>query len=296
MPAGATPEIVGCRGSFARICRAVAWRAAPSLALLLTIASAGPAIGRDRGADGEFEERTSSHFVLYQDVDIDQTSGFHGSRRFEQRLLTVLESAYDDMADQLGLRPGRRIVVVVYDPGVFDARFAGLFRFPAAGFYGSRVHIRGDTVVSEPLVRVLHHELVHAAFDREAPSLVLPAWLNEGIAEWFQSRSAGKRRLFPAERAYLEQVAERGRLFSLRDMMQPSFSALGPQGARLAYLQSYAFIEYLARSYGERSLRELIQHQLRGGDLDRAIRRTFRRNLADLEARYLAELGAGRRR
>ena len=26
----------------------------------------------NRGADGEFEERRSSHFVLFQDVDIDE--------------------------------------------------------------------------------------------------------------------------------------------------------------------------------------------------------------------------------
>ena len=40
------------------------------------------AVAFERGADGEFEKRTSSHFVLLQDVDIDETSGLRGSRRF----------------------------------------------------------------------------------------------------------------------------------------------------------------------------------------------------------------------
>jgi len=56
---------------------------------------------------------------------IDETGGFHGSRRFEQQLLGELERAYDSVDHWLGLRPGRRIDVVVYDPAVFDAQFGG---------------------------------------------------------------------------------------------------------------------------------------------------------------------------
>ena len=59
---------------------------------LLWIAILGASIATaDRGADGEYDERRSSHFTLYQDVDIDQTSGFYGSRRFELQVLDVLE-------------------------------------------------------------------------------------------------------------------------------------------------------------------------------------------------------------
>ena len=128
-----------------------------------------PAVA-DRGADGNFEKRTSSHFVLYQDVDIDESHGLRGSRRFEQDVLETLEDAYDGLDRFLGLRPRRMISVTIYDPAVFDAQFTGLFRFPSAGFYGDSIHVRGTTRVTEGLVRVLHHEVVHAAFDATAPS------------------------------------------------------------------------------------------------------------------------------
>ena len=154
-----------------------------------------PVVAADSGADGNFEKRTSSHFVLYQDVDIDRTSGFRGSRRFEQQALAALEQAYDQLDLLVGLRPERPITVVIYDPAIFDARFAGLFRFPAAGFYGDAIHIRGDTVVSDRLVSVLHHELVHAALGESAPSHAVPAWFNEGLSEWFEARALGKRGL-----------------------------------------------------------------------------------------------------
>ena len=174
---------------------AVWWRGvwAISSAIGLVWISAVAAAG-DRGADGEFEERRSSHFILYQDVDIDQTSGFHGSRRFEQQVLEVLESAYDGLDQKLGLRPDQPITVVVYDPKVFDGQFGGLFRFSAAGFYAGRVHIRGTVTLSPGLSRVLHHELVHAALDMEMNASSLPGWFNEGTAEWFEARSAGKRK------------------------------------------------------------------------------------------------------
>jgi len=269
----------------------VLWIAALSTALA---ASGGPALAADRGADGRFDKRTSSHFVLYQDVDIDRTSGFRGSRRFEQQLLDVLESAYRQVDDRLGLRPDRPITVVVYDPAYFDAEFAGLFRFPAAGFYGGHVHIRGDTVVSDRLVRVLHHELVHAAFDAEARSLVLPAWLNEGTAEWLEARAAGKRGLSPGEQNALRQTATQGELLTLSQMSTPSFAHLGAERAGLAYLQSYAFVEYLVRVHGERALRGWLDAIVRTGDVERSTRKAYRVDLVALESRHHADLQAAR--
>jgi hypothetical protein len=144
-----------------------------------------------RGADGRFDTRTSSHFVLHQDVDIDESGGFRGSRRFEQQVLDTLERAYENLDRLLGLRPERKLDVVVYDPAIFDSQFAGLFRFQAAGFYAGLIRVRGATELDVPLMRVLHHELVHAALDAAAPSLVLPAWVNEGGAEWFEARVLG---------------------------------------------------------------------------------------------------------
>ena len=271
----------------------IRWADALVLAFVL---AAGAALAADRGADGRFEVRRSSHFVLHQDVDIDQTSGLRGTVHFEQQVLAELESAYRDLDETLGLRPRRPITVVVYDPAIFDARYRGLFRFPAAGFYGGRVHVRGDVQVSEALVRTLHHELVHAALDAEAPSLALPAWLNEGLAEWFESRSAGQRRLSTGQQQALYRQAHAGGLFALADLAGTHFGQLAPADAQLAYLQSYAFVEYLARIHGERALRELCQALLRTGDLERSVRRSFRSDLARLEARHREELLTSTRR
>jgi hypothetical protein len=209
-------------------------------------------------------------------------------------VLDVLEKAYLSVDRHLGIRAPRPITVVIYDPAIFEAEFSGLFKFPAAGFYGGRIHIRGDTVLTDRLTAVLHHELVHATFDAVAPNLILPAWLNEGSAEWIEARTAGKRRLYPRERAYLARVATEGQLYSLAQLSAPSFGHLGPDAARLAYLQSYATVEYLTRKYDEQYFRELIDDLSRSQNLERAIRRSYRKDYPALEREIQEALASGR--
>ncbi|MEE3331848.1 MAG: hypothetical protein VX246_13355 [Myxococcota bacterium] len=256
--------------------------------VLFIAGSPTPSLALGGGADGEFEKRVSSHFVLYQDVDIDQTGGLRGSRNFENRILETLEGAFRLVDTLLGLRPRRAIYVTVYDPTDFDARFAGLFRFPAAGFYGESIHIRGGTVLDARLVRVLHHEYVHAAFHAEAPSLVLPAWLNEGLSEWIEAHAGGQRGLSPNQYALLANMASQDAFYSLAQLSVPSFGRFSPRAAAAAYLESYAFIDYLARNYGERRLREWVRSLVRGGDVERSLRKAYRADLGQLEQRFVA--------
>jgi hypothetical protein len=254
---------------------------------------AGPAQAkRDEGADGRFERRDSPHFTLYQDADIDRHSGLRGSRHFEQQVLRQLEAAYDRLDGLLELRPRRKIVVYVWDPGLFDAAYGGLVRFAVAGFYDGAVHVRGDTVVTDRLVSVLHHELVHAAFAAEAPTVILPAWMNEGIAEWFQARAMGRRRIAASQWSALSQAARQGALFSLAQLSAPSFGAFGPSDAGLAYLQSYAFIDDLVRRHGQRKLVSFWSEVMRSRNVDRASRRVYRARLTELESDFRASLGA----
>lgn len=267
---------------------AIRWASAGALLAVLF----GPAAAlAGRGADGEFEKRTSSHFVLWQDVAIDQTGGLRGSRRFEQEVLDELERSYDQLDAFLGLRPEGRLEVVIYDAGVFDGSFANRFSFRPAGFYNGSIHVRASDRLTTQLARVLRHELVHAAFHATAPSLTLPAWFNEGVAEWFEARALSKRRLSGPELDALMRANSQGALFGIEQLSNRSFAGKGQNAATLAYLQSYGMIEYLARRHGDRSVRELCERVVRSRDLERSMQRTFRFGVRDLEARFVAELG-----
>ena len=264
-----------------------AWAAAALPALV-----AAPPASAAGGADGKFDTRTSAHFALHQDVNIAESGGFYGSRRFEEQVLGELERAYALLDQQLGLRPPRRLDVVIDDPALFDAQFAPLFRFRAAGFYSGFIRVRGDTQLTAPLARTLYHELVHAALAAVAPSLVLPAWLNEGSAEWFEWRAEGDRGLPVRGREALVQLAAQNALLPLAALSQPSFQRMDGQTASVAYLQSYGMVDYLVRSAGERSLPRFLDELVRTRDLDRALQRVYRLDLQTLEARFLGELGS----
>jgi hypothetical protein len=258
------------------------------VALALLLPQSTPA--REEGADGNFSRRRSSHFVLYQDVAIDQYSGPRGSRRFEQDVLEVLEDAHDRVARVLGVRPVRPVEVVVYDAAVFEAEFASLFGFRAAGFYHGVIRLQAGTRLSTELVRTLQHEYVHAALDAAAGSVALPAWLNEGLAEYFEALAIGKRRLSRGELILLVEARSRGSLPSLEALQGHSFARLSPPQASMAYLKSYAAIEHLVRRYGERQLQRFVAQLLRTGKLERAFERTYRKTPAQLDLDLDAEL------
>ncbi len=86
-----------------------------------------------------------------------------------------------------------------------------------------------------------------------------------------------------------QQVAQSGQLFALGQLSYESFSHLDGQAAQLAYLQSYAFIEFLVQEHGERSLRRLCSTLLRKRNLARAFELTYRRGVEDLEARFVSQ-------
>ena len=264
------------------------WRALLALAVV-GVGAAPPVDASGRGADGRFERRTSAHFTLHQDVDIDETGGFHGSRRFEDEVLGELERAYDSLEQATGLRPARRLDVVVDDPGLYDQQFAALFRFQSAGFYAGFIRVRGDTRLTAPLSRTLHHELFHAALDAVSPSVVYPAWVNEGIAEWFEFRTAGVRTMPARGHEILAGLSARNGLMPLQTLSQPNYVRLGNDAAQVAYLQSYAMIDYLVRSGGERNLPRFIDELVRSRDPNRALQRVYRMDVRGLEEAFLAE-------
>ena len=259
------------------------------LAALLSAAftaasAAAPAAAGDAAAASRFFSRSrTSHFLLRYDIAFEHRTGRDGSARFERELLRSLEASRRQLDKLLGLVPRHRIVVTVHDPVRFDRAFAPLFRFPSAGFFHEQIHVRGARRVTPRLARVLAHELVHAAFAQRLPSLTLPAWLNEGVAVWFEERSHGKRRLSALERGALIGAFERGAWLPLETLSKPSFAALSPARAELAYLQSYAMIVHLVARRGERALRAWIRRLPHSLDVARSFARETGLEIAELE-------------
>ena len=258
--------------------------------LLLMQGGPTPAAALDEGADGRFEKRTSAHFVLKQDVDIDRSSGLRGSDRYEREVLRVLEAAFVKLDADLGLRPKRKLYVYIHDAALFDRQFAGILRFPIAGFFGDAIHIRGDTAITGQLVRTLYHELVHAALASAAPSTVVPAWLNEGLAEWFERRATGRGHLNRAEWNALRQHLRAGNWIGVDALSSSNLAGFTPAAASWAYLTSYALVEHLAAKEGRAGLARMIREMVRVRNPTRALQQAYGLSALGLEASLIAEL------
>ena len=120
-----------------------------------------------------------------------------------------------------------------------------------------------------------------------------PAWLNEGLAEWFEARCDGRRGLSYGEIAVLQTADARGMLPSIVDLSAPSFGRLSSEAAALAYLTSYALIDHVARQRGDDAVRELAHALVRSRDLERSLDRVARTSSLELEASLRLELGLG---
>jgi hypothetical protein len=255
----------------------------PLAVLAFALLAASGIRAAERGADGHFETRRSNHFQLFQDVAIDAYTGARGSRRFEHDVLEALEGAWRDVSDVLAIAPRGRTRVVVYDAGVYDAEFARRFGFRSAGFFDGIVHVRSGVSVDAPLAATLRHEYVHAA----TAHLELPAWLSEGLAEYFENE--GQRGPSAGELGLLRRVVAAGYWIPIEDLSGSSFAGFGQDQATLAYLESLALVWELAQRRGERALGRLCR-DLRRMRLERALSRQFGLSSAELEQALIARL------
>jgi MYXO-CTERM domain-containing protein len=127
---------------------------------------------------------------------------------------------------------------------------------------------------------VFSHELVHAVVALGLPDRRgdLPAWLQEGVA----SHLAFEWRL--ADGAHVLRLTLSGRYVPLARLTS-SFPASGPD-LELAYLESFAFVNWLVERRGPRALPVLFERLAAGQAFEPAFRAAFGGTPRELEALF----------
>ncbi|MBN2490431.1 MAG: hypothetical protein JXQ29_06240 [Planctomycetes bacterium] len=131
-----------------------------------------------------------------------------------------------------------------------------------------------------PAAVILRHELSHLVLgERLGPERTIPLWLEEGVCQWVGGS------------AYLGQRSDL--------VSRLSFGALIPWGAlvrsfpddaqqaALAYVQSYAFVDYLATARGGRFVLELVDAAACGTPVPRAVFELTGEAQVDLESAWM---------
>ena len=185
----------------------------------------------------------------------------------------VLNSAFWRIGEKLGEYPPDTIVAILYTEQQFrditrapdwsDGEFDGRIRIPVAG-------AQADPARFE---RVLTHELTHAMITGIAPRGV-PAWLHEGLAQYFEGADASAAR---------RRVQAQGRRAPLADL-ERTFTRFNAADAQLAYDESLLAVSAMFDRPGF-GWGRLLHAAGSAGSFERTLE-TFGFSYADLEAGF----------
>ena len=217
---------------------------------------------------GNFNQSDSWHFTL-------RYEGGKTPLGLQRDLLDTLEDQYRDLSSQLGYTPSENISVILYT----NTQFFDITQAPSwAGGVNDgklRIPISGVSGMTPELQHVLKHELTHS-FVRQITRGRCPNWLNEGLAQWMESRSNDY--YGPA----LARMFEAKKEIPLHYLDAP-FALLNTRQAVVAYAEALLTVEYLQQSWGMDGLQRVLQRLGEGESPDAALYEVTQMHYSDLE-------------
>lgn len=192
-----------------------------------------------------------------------------------RRLAVDAERAYAELSSEL--HPPRGMVDVVLSDDV-DFSNGSATPFPT-----SRIVLYANPPIAESALRytddwtamVITHELTHIfhldrtrgiwsvgqhVFGRAAelfPNLYLPSWLDEGLAVYYESYFTGAGRIAGSEHRMIARASAIDH--DLPQLNQVSLASPRFPFGESAYAYGSLFVDYLARTRGERSIHDFIE-------------------------------------
>ena len=126
------------------------------------------------------------------------------------------------------------------------------------------------------------HEMTHLILDEvlNSPLSKIPAWLNEGIAMYFEPNNSQRERT--ALQAYRSGI--------LKPLQQLRTSPGRPDEVRVFYAHSHAVVKHLIDIYGEKNFRKLISSLQNGETIDSAMRSVYGFNESELDRQWKESL------
>jgi tetratricopeptide (TPR) repeat protein len=195
------------------------------------------------------------------------------------RATSTLWTAFWRIAKTLGSSPAAPITVILYTQQQFHD-ITGAPEWSDGGFDGQiRIPLRGAMQKLPEFDRVLIHELTHAMLKSIAPRNV-PAWLNEGLAMYFEGYDGARaERRLAAARVFVPLAA-----------LRTTFIGLDTMQAAVAYEESAFVTHALLQRIGSPGLATLLQDLDAGQTIEQAVER-FGFTLAGFESELAGRTG-----
>jgi tetratricopeptide (TPR) repeat protein len=217
--------------------------------------------------------------------------------------LKALERAFAGLTKDLGIAPGAKVRVEVYDSARSLAHVSPLTveQIKASGTIAlckyNRLMITSPKALLRgyPWLDTLSHEFVHYLVTRKGRNTV-PIWLQEGLAKFLETRWRGQPGLAVDEMSlgFLQEAAKRGKLIPFA-RMHPSIAMLPTQEqAALAFAEVEAAIRLLYQRGGQQALTELVSAMASGFSDEQAVAQAYGKSFREFEADWRAEVAKPR--
>ena len=231
----------------------------------------------------ELQSIRDENFRVQVDARLGEVSGDYAAR-----VLGFLREARTDVSSSIGVAPLEPLGVVLYGRAAYVRAHAHRFSFQTIGFFDGRIHVASPAHPTESLRGVLFHEYTHAVF-REVTGGDRPYWLNEGFAEQIERESRDLAVSTRSERAALRANIEMEGWIPL-DSIAQSFSGLGDDEARNAYLQSVVTVGYIHSKTTVAERRQLLEQIGAGFSVDQALHQVMGLDTEGLDAAVRADI------
>jgi tetratricopeptide (TPR) repeat protein len=214
----------------------------------------------------------------------------------------VLDSAWESIGDDLGMKPGDPIRVELLGSPADLAKMSPLTEAEiettgtiALSKYNKLMVVSPRaTLFGYPWMDTLAHEYTHLVVSRIAHDSV-PVWLQEGLARFEQTRwrRPPELQLASTEQALLAAGLKKGRLITF-DEMHPSMAKLPSQeAAALAYAEVYTLVAWMQQKIGYKGLRDVLAAQRDGKSARRAVAEAMNLPWPSVEKEWRAHLKIG---
>jgi len=199
---------------------------------------------RDQEEESQYREGVTRHFNLR----------YHGGAapQLAREILRALEEHFRAIESQINYSPPESIGVILYT----EQAFQDITSAPAwAGALNDgriRVPVQGLAALNSELSRVLKHELVHSFIGQKTRNRC-PTWINEGIAQWLESKRSGE-----MAETFVHAYEQYKRVLPLAEM-EGTWTGLSPDAAAAYYAWSLAVVEYIVGRYGMGDVERVLE-------------------------------------
>ena len=250
-------------------------------------------------ADGNRTATAPQSFTLldprfeWRRIEGDQASilYYRGAERLAQEVLETSENTLERMGALLGVQVEEPLRLTMYN-NFRDMRSA---LPPRSQVQESALVIEGVSFGSTGVVLVLGdiarvkgvtaHEVVHFLVDQAmgGVSRLIPAWLNEGLAEYGSTEPS------PSFDLALATALSGGQLLPLTSITSPPGQ---PSDVILFYGESKSVVTYMVESHGEEPMQRLLAGLREGLSIDSALEAAYGFDRVGLEAQWRESIGA----